>query len=162
MIPRIGTGYDIHVLVEGRPLLIGGVEIPFDRGEAGHSDGDVLIHAVIDALLGAACLGDIGRHFPPSDPAFKDISSRILLGRTRELLRKHGYRIGNIDATVILQRPKLLPWIERIRAALAGDLGISAEAVSVKAKTKEGVDAAGEGRAVEAHAAVLIVSAGEA
>jgi len=155
--PRIGFGYDLHRLVEGRKLLIGGVHIPAPFGEEGHSDGDVLIHAVIDALLGAARLGDIGSHFPPSDAGYRDISSRVLLRRTAELLRKTGLRLGNLDCTVVLEKPRLLPHREEIVAALAEDLGADPALISVKGKTKEKVDAVGEGRAVEAFAAALLL-----
>lgn len=155
---RIGFGYDLHRLEQGRTLVLGGVKIPAPFGELGHSDGDVLLHAVIDALLGAACLGDIGSHFPPGDPAYKDISSRVLLSRTAELIREAGYRIVNIDATVVLQAPKILPHVPGIRAAIASDLTIPVETVSVKGKTKEHVDATGEGRAIEAYAAALLES----
>lgn len=155
---RIGFGYDLHRLEQGRTLVLGGVKIPAPFGELGHSDGDVLLHAVIDALLGAACLDDIGSHFPPGDPAYKDIPSRVLLTRTAELVRDAGYRIVNIDATVVLQAPKILPHVPGIRAAIASDLSIPVETVSVKGKTKEHVDATGEGRAVEAYAAVLLES----
>jgi len=154
--PRIGFGYDLHRLVEGRKLLLGGVHIPAPFGEDGHSDGDVLIHAVIDALLGAARLGDIGLHFPPSDPKYKDTSSRVLLRKTAELVRDAGFSVGNLDCTVVLERPKILPWREAIIAALAEDLETSPGAISVKGKTKERVDAVGEGRAVEAYASVLL------
>jgi 2-C-methyl-D-erythritol 2,4-cyclodiphosphate synthase len=132
------------------------VEIPSPRGEEGHSDGDVLIHAVIDALFGAAGLGDIGSHFPPSDPAYRDISSRILLRRAMELVRAENLRVGNLDCTVVLESPKILPYKEALTACLAEDMGIAPSAVSVKGKTKEKVDAVGEGRAVEAFAAVLL------
>jgi 2-C-methyl-D-erythritol 4-phosphate cytidylyltransferase/2-C-methyl-D-erythritol 2,4-cyclodiphosphate synthase len=154
--PRIGYGYDLHRLVEGRRLLLGGAEIPSTRGEDGHSDGDVLIHAVIDALFGAAGLGDIGESFPPSDPAYRDISSRILLRRAVNLVRAANLRIGNLDCTVVLESPKILPYKEAIIACLAEDLGVPPSAVSVKGKTKEKVDAVGEGRAVETFAVVLL------
>ena len=153
---RIGFGWDIHRLVPGRPLVIGGVVIPFDKGEEGHSDGDALIHAVIDALLGASCLGDIGTHFPPSDPDLKDISSLVLLRKTAALVRDEGFSLGNIDCTVILEKPKLSPYMQSLKAALAKVLECPAGHISVKAKTREGLDAAGEGRAVEAHAVVLL------
>jgi len=153
---RVGSGWDLHRLVEGRPLWLGGVNIPSPKGEEAHSDGDVLLHAVIDALLGAAALGDIGTHFPPSEERWKDADSRHLLRMTLDLLKREGWRIGNLDCTVILESPKLGPYKETIRQTLAEDLGLSQEAVSVKAKTKEGVDAVGRGEAVEAFAAVLI------
>lgn len=152
---RIGTGYDIHRLVPGRKLVIGGVEIPFFRGLWGHSDADVLIHAIIDAILGACCLGDIGSHFPDSDPDLKGISSVELLGRVREKLAPLG-RVQNIDSTVVAERPKLAPYMDAMRSRIAEALGIPAESVSVKAKTAEGTGPVGEGLAVEAHAAVLV------
>lgn len=153
---RVGSGWDLHLLVEGRPLMIGGVRIPSPKGEKAHSDGDVLLHAVIDALLGACALGDIGTHFPPSEPQWKDADSRDLLRRSLVLVEEAGYRVGNLDCTVVLQIPKLGPHKETIRKRMAEDLGIPASAVSVKAKTKEGVDAAGRGEAVEAFASVLV------
>ncbi len=154
--PRVGFGYDLHRLVEGRKLLLGGVEIPSPVGEDGHSDGDVLIHAVIDALFGAARLGDIGSHFPPSDRAYKDISSRVLLRRAAALVSGKGWTISNLDCTVVLETPKILPYRDAIANTLAEDLGIPQDAISVKGKTKEKVDAVGEGRAVEAFATALI------
>ena len=153
---RIGTGWDLHLLKEGRRLILGGEQIPFHSGEEAHSDGDVLIHAIIDAILGAAALGDIGTHFPPSDKKYKNISSLTLLEYTIELLTNAGYRIVNLDTTIILQQPKLKPHIEKIRKKLAATLNLDPEYISVKAKTKEGVDAAGRGEAIEASAAVLI------
>ncbi len=153
---RVGTGYDIHRLVEGRKLLLGGVALEAAKGESGHSDGDVLIHAVIDALLGAAGIGDIGLYFPPSDPQYKDISSRKLLREVSRLIREAGYRIVNIDSTVILENPRIRPYVDEIRATLGADLGIPSSQVSVKGKTKEGVDATGSGDAVEAHAVALL------
>ena len=153
---RIGTGWDLHRLKEGRKLMIGGTDIPFLLGEEAHSDGDVLIHAVIDAILGAAALGDIGTHFPPTDAHYKDISSLILLEHTSKLLTEAGYRIINLDATVILQEPKLKPFIGDIREKLAEALSLNIDRISVKAKTKEKVDATGEGKAVESIASVLI------
>jgi len=154
---RIGFGYDIHRLTENRPLILGGVTVPFDKGEDGHSDGDVLIHAVIDALLGALADGDIGTHYPPSDPQWKGISSRILLKETAERVAAAGYRIGNLDCTVILELPRLGPYKEAIRRTLSEDLGIPVSDISVKAKTKEKQDAAGQGLAVESQAAVLLL-----
>ncbi len=153
---RIGFGYDIHRLVPGRPLVIGGATIPYELGEEGHSDGDVLIHALIDAMLGAAVMGDIGTHFPPGNPQFKDISSRILLVKTRDMLARGGWSIVNCDCTVVLENPKLAPFITVIRNTIAEDLAIPVEVVSVKAKTKEGLDSTGTGKAIEAHAVVLI------
>src|SRR5215510_5363052 len=132
---RIGQGFDAHALVAGRKLVIGGVEIPYERGLAGHSDADVLIHAVCDALLGAAGLGDVGSHFPDTDERYKDVSSRILLTKVRELLRGRRLSVVNVDATVIAQAPRLAPHIVAMRANLAADLGVVPEAVNVKAKT---------------------------
>lgn len=150
---RIGQGYDLHRLIEGRKMYLGGVEIPSEKGEDAHSDGDVLIHAIIDALLGAFALGDIGTYFPPSDPAYKDADSRNLLKRTMEIT---GARIINLDSTVILEKTKLRRHIESIRESLSDLLGVDISRVSVKAKTNEGCDAAGRDEAVEAHAVVLI------
>src|SRR5580658_7949613 len=149
---RIGIGYDSHRLVEGRPLIIGLLNVPFDRGPEGHSDGDVVAHALTDALLGAAALGDIGRHFPNNDPRWKDADSRVFLQHTIALLRDAGYRAVNVDVVVVLEKPKLSPHIEAMRDALAAVLGLPIGAVSVKAKTAEGLGAVGEGRAIEAHA----------
>jgi 2-C-methyl-D-erythritol 2,4-cyclodiphosphate synthase/2-C-methyl-D-erythritol 4-phosphate cytidylyltransferase len=153
---RIGFGWDLHTLVEGRPLLLGGVRIDAPFGESGHSDGDVLIHAVIDALFGAAKLGDIGTHFPPTDPRWKDSDSTRLLEQAVALVHEAGYQLINLDTTVVLQDPKLAPYITDITARLAEVLLTSPDNVSVKAKTKEHVDAVGEGRAIEAYATVLI------
>ncbi len=157
---RIGFGYDLHRLVENRTLWVGGVAIPSSKGEEGHSDGDVLIHAIIDALLGAASLGDIGSHFPPSDPAYKDISSRILLKKARSLIQDAGWKVINLDCTVVLETPKLLPYRESICQTLADDLQISTSQVSVKGKTKEKQDAVGKQEAIEAYAVALLESIG--
>ena len=154
---RIGQGYDIHRLTEGRPLILGGVTIPFEKGEDGHSDGDVLIHAVIDALLGALAQGDIGTHYPPSDPQWKGVSSRKLLRETMDRVSESGYRVENLDCTVIMERPKLLPYREAVRRTLAEDMGVPPEDISFKAKTKEKQDSVGQGLAVEALAAVLLM-----
>lgn len=153
---KVGFGYDIHRLAKERKLLLGGVEIPFSLGEEGYSDGDVLIHAIIDAILGPAGLGDIGSNFPPGNEEFAGISSRILLERTRRMVESQGFSIVNLDCTVVLEEPKILPYVREIREAIASVLAIPPERVSVKGKTKEGVDAAGEGRAVEAYAVVLL------
>lgn len=153
---RIGTGWDFHPLAEGRELVIGGVTIPFSKGEAGHSDGDVLIHAMIDSLLGALALGDIGTHFPPSDPAFKNIASTLLLEKVIGLIHTNGFFVGNFDTTVILQKPKLKEYIPRIQENLSLLLHISPGRISVKAKTHEKMDAVGRGEAVEAQAVVLL------
>jgi 2-C-methyl-D-erythritol 2,4-cyclodiphosphate synthase len=157
---KVGFGYDVHRLVKGRKLLIGGIEIPFRKGEEGHSDGDVLIHAVIDALLGPAGLGDIGIQFPPNDPALAGISSLILLQRAKGMLGEKGFSIVNVDCAVILQEPRLAPFHSRIIASLASALGLPAEAVSLKARTKEGLGPVGGGRAVEAYAVALIEGRG--
>ena len=153
---RIGHGYDVHRLVSGRELIIGGENIPFEMGLLGHSDADVLLHAVCDALLGAAALGDIGRHFPDSDPRFEGIDSRILLRKTAELLRCKGYRIVNIDATIIAQRPKLAGFIEKMRGNIASDCGIGTDAVNIKATTEEGLGFTGKAEGIAAHAVCLI------
>ena len=153
---RIGHGYDVHRLVTGRKLILGGLELPFEKGLLGHSDADVLAHAVMDALLGAAALGDIGRLFPDSDPAYEGADSLVLLRRVTEVLAEHGYRIGNVDATVLAQRPKLAPHILAMREKLAGAMGIFAEQVSVKATTEEGLGFTGAGEGIAAHAVALI------
>ena len=153
---RVGMGYDLHRLVPGRRLLLGGVQIPFDRGEDGHSDGDVLIHAVIDSLLGPAALGDIGSNFPPGDTRYKDASSRELLRAARAMVAAKGWAVQNVDCVVVLEKPKILPHVEAIRALLAEDLCIPVERVTVKGKTAEGLDALGDGRAVAAYAVALL------
>ncbi len=147
---RSGIGYDLHRLAEGRKLIIGGVEVPFDKGPLGHSDGDVLSHAVCDALLGAAGFGDIGTHFPDTDPKWKDISSLIFLERVRALLDSKNLQITHIDAVVIIEKPKLGPHFPAMRDALAKTLGITPEQINLKAKTNEGVDAIGRGEAIAA------------
>ena len=139
---RIGQGYDIHRLVEGRPLILGGITIDYEKGLLGHSDADALLHAITDALLGAAGLGDIGRHFPDTDPAYKDADSKILLSDAVGLVVKAGWAIVNVDATVIAQAPKLAPHMEAIRESVAKAIGIDLQRVNIKAKTKEGCDAA--------------------
>lgn len=155
---RAGTGYDLHRLVEGRPLVLGGVTIPSDRGALGHSDADVVCHAVTDAILGAACLGDIGLHFPDSDPRWKGASSLDLLRRAVALAAEQGFEVGNVDVTVILETPKLRDHVEAMRLALAGAIGVDAARVSIKGKTNEGVDAIGRGEAIAAHAVALLRS----
>jgi 2-C-methyl-D-erythritol 4-phosphate cytidylyltransferase/2-C-methyl-D-erythritol 2,4-cyclodiphosphate synthase len=155
---RAGTGYDLHRLVPGRPLVLGGVTIPSDRGAFGHSDADVICHAVTDAVLGAACLGDIGRHFPDSDPQWKDASSLDLLTRAVGLVEAQGLEVGNVDVTVILEAPKLRDHVGAMRAAVAAAVGVDASRVSIKAKTNEGVDAVGRGEAIAAHAVALLRS----
>ena len=155
-----GIGWDSHRLVEGRALVLGGVTIPFDRGLAGHSDADVLAHAVIDALLGAAGLGDIGQHFPDSDPRFKDADSLELLRTVVAYLRERGFAIGNVDATVVLERPKLAPHREAIRDALAAALGLPGNAVNVKATTGEGMGFVGRGEGAAAMAVATVHAPG--
>ena len=155
---RIGIGYDIHRLVEGRKLILGGVEIPFEKGLLGHSDSDVLSHAICDALLGAAALGDIGTHFPDSDPRWAGASSLDFLAHAVEMLTERTYRISNIDATVIAERPKLRPHIDAMRARLASVLGVDVGQVSIKAKTNEALESVGRNEAMAAHAVVLIQS----
>ena len=153
---RIGHGYDVHRLVSGRKLILGGVEVPYELGLLGHSDADVLTHAVMDALLGAAALGDIGQLFPDNDPAYEGADSLLLLKRVAELLAQKGYAIGNVDATVLAQRPKLAPYISIMREKLAGAMGIPADRVSVKATTEEGLGFTGAGEGIAAHAVALI------
>ena len=153
---RIGHGYDVHRLVEGRKLILGGVEVPFEKGLLGHSDADVLAHAVMDAVLGAAALGDIGQHFPDNDPEYAGADSLKLARRVAQILKEHGWRIENIDATLLCQRPKLAPHIPAMRANLAAAFGLPAEAVSVKATTEEHLGFAGEGLGIAAHAVALI------
>ena len=153
---RVGIGQDMHKLAEGRRLVIGGVEVDSPRGAVAHSDGDVLIHAVIDAMLGAAALGDIGDHFPDSDPAYKDADSRGLLKQANELLTEKGYRVGNVDATVLLESPKLGPLKQAMRENIAADLGLEPERVNVKAKSAEGLGEVGRGEAVAAEAVVVV------
>jgi 2-C-methyl-D-erythritol 4-phosphate cytidylyltransferase / 2-C-methyl-D-erythritol 2,4-cyclodiphosphate synthase len=153
---RIGSGYDLHRLVEGRPLLLGGVTVPSDKGAAGHSDADVVCHAVIDAILGAACAGNVGQHYPDTDPRWKGASSIQMLRDSRQLIRARGFSVDNVDVTVILERPKIAPYVDRIRAELAAALEIAVDRVSVKGKTNEGVDAVGRGEAIAAHAVALL------
>jgi 2-C-methyl-D-erythritol 2,4-cyclodiphosphate synthase len=153
---RIGQGYDIHELVEGRPLALGGVSIPFERGSLGHSDGDVLIHAIIDALLGALGLGDIGKHFPPWDERYKGANSLDMLAQIKGMITQEGYLIGNIDSTVIIEEPKLAPHIEAMKASLSQVLHMPASNISIKAKTAEGLGDIGQGRALACHAIVLL------
>ena len=153
---RIGIGFDVHALVPDRPLILGGVQIPFDRGLAGHSDADVLTHAICDALLGAAALGDLGRHFPSSDPTLRDISSLELLRRTRRLLDAEGWTILNLDATIIAQRPKLAAYLEAMRERLAAAAGVPLTEVSVKATTTDGIGFTGRGEGLAAQAIALV------
>ena len=153
---RIGHGYDVHRLTEGRKLILGGVEIPYEKGLLGHSDADVLTHAVMDALLGAAGLGDIGRHFPDNDDRFLGADSLLLLKEVCRLLSVKGYRIGNVDVTVIAQRPKLMQFIPEMRRNLAGVMNVDEDAVNVKATTEEKLGFTGEGLGIAAHAVALI------
>lgn len=156
---RIGHGYDVHALAPGLPLWLGGIRIEHELGCIAHSDGDVVIHALCDALLGAAALGDIGMHFPDTSDDFKGIDSKDLLRRTVELLARHGYRIGNVDCTLCLQRPKVRPYIDRMREILATVMGLAPEQVSVKATTTEKLGFVGRQEGVEAHAVALICKA---
>lgn len=153
---RVGHGYDVHRLVEGRALILGGVTVPFDRGLLGHSDADVLTHAVMDALLGAAALGDIGQLFPDSDAAYAGADSIALLERVTALLREHGWQVGNVDATVVAQTPKLAPYIPDMRRRLAEAVGLDVDCVSVKATTEERLGFTGSGEGMAAHAVALI------
>lgn len=154
--PRIGCGYDVHALVEGRPLVLGGVVINHPRGLAGHSDADVLVHAVCDALFGAAAMGDIGRHFPDSDPVYRGISSLVLLRRALELLTEAGFRVGNVDATLVAQQPKLAPHLPQMVANLAEVLNVSRDRVNVKATTTERLGYAGREEGIGAYAVALL------
>jgi len=153
---RCGIGYDLHRLAEGRKLMIGGIEVPFDKGPVGHSDGDVLAHALCDALLGAGGLGDIGKHFPDTDPKWKGANSLIFLEHAKRLLAERNFEIEHVDAVVILERPKLGPHFPKMREALAGALGVPAEKIHLKAKTNEGVDAVGRGEAIAAQVVATI------
>ena len=153
---RVGMGYDVHQLASGYKLWIGGIEIPFEKGSVGHSDGDVLIHAVCDALFGAANLRDIGYHFPDNDPSLKGIDSKILLRKTLEILRNAGYEVGNMDSTICLQQPKINPFIPQMQQVLAEVMGISAEQISIKATTTERMGFVGRGEGVSAYAVTMI------
>lgn len=153
---RIGHGYDVHRLVEGRALILGGVDIPYEKGLLGHSDADVLTHAVMDALIGAAGLGDIGKHFPDTDPAYKGADSLKLLDHVMEILDHHGWRVGNIDATVIAQRPKLASYIPTMRENLAQRTHVAPEQINVKATTEEKLGFTGSGEGISAHAVCLL------
>ena len=155
---RVGMGYDVHKLTEDRKLILGGVEIPYEKGLLGHSDADVLVHAVMDALLGAAALGDIGKHFPDNDPAYKGADSLMLLGRVGEILSEEGYVIENIDSTIIAQKPKMAPHIEQMRKNIADTLGLDISRVNVKATTEEGLGFTGTGEGISAQAVALIMS----
>jgi len=153
---RFGFGYDVHRLVRDRKLILGGVEIPFEKGSLGHSDGDALLHAIANALLGAAALGDIGRHFPDTDPKFKDISSLKILKHAAELLRQHHFSVVNVDSTVVLQQPKIAPYINQMQSCIASTLGLKTDQVSVKATTHEGLGFIGAGDGVAAYAVASI------
>ncbi|MCG5536045.1 2-C-methyl-D-erythritol 2,4-cyclodiphosphate synthase [Ectothiorhodospira mobilis] len=153
---RIGHGFDVHAFTEGDHLIIGGVRLEHDRAFAAHSDGDVLVHAVCDALLGAAALGDIGRHFPDTDPAYRGADSRVLLRRVVEEIQARGWRVGNVDATVVAQAPKMAPYVERMRAHLAEDLGVTPAEVNVKATTTERLGFEGRREGISAHAVALL------
>lgn len=153
---RIGNGYDVHALAEGLTLTLGGVRIPFEKGCVAHSDGDVLIHALCDALLGALALGDIGRHFPDTDEKYKDIDSRLLLRKVRDMIAEKGYHISNADCTLLLQRPKVAPYIDEMRKCLASDLGVEISRIAVKATTTEHLGYEGRGEGVSAMATVLL------
>jgi 2-C-methyl-D-erythritol 2,4-cyclodiphosphate synthase len=153
---RIGEGWDVHALVDGRKLILGGIEVPFHLGLLGHSDADVLSHAITDALLGAAALGDIGMHFPDTDPRFKGADSQLLLAEAAKRVRDQGFEIGNVDSTVIAQAPKLMPHVAAMRARLAQTLGIAVEQINIKAKTAEKMGPVGLGQAMEARAVVLL------
>ncbi|MEE9365676.1 MAG: 2-C-methyl-D-erythritol 2,4-cyclodiphosphate synthase [Dehalococcoidales bacterium] len=153
---RVGIGYDVHALTAGRRLVLGGIEIPLDRGLSGWSDADVLTHAIMDAMLGAAALGDIGRHFPPGDPQYKDISSLTLLVKVKDLLAANGWQVGNIDATIVAERPKLSEHIHRMREKLCQTLEVDVEQVSVKASTSDGLGFAGRGEGIAALAVAAL------
>lgn len=154
---RIGHGYDVHRFCDDRPLYLGGVNIPYDKGLLGHSDADVLLHAICDALLGAAALGDIGRHFPDSDSAYKGIDSKKLLKATVELLSEKGYTVGNIDATVLAEEPKLAPYIEKMERVIADIVGVDIDNINVKATTEEGLGFTGNKQGIAAHAVAIII-----
>jgi 2-C-methyl-D-erythritol 2,4-cyclodiphosphate synthase len=155
---RIGQGFDVHQLVEGRKLIIGGVDIPYHKGLLGHSDADVLLHAICDALLGAAALGDIGRHFADTDAKFKNIDSRILLREVARLIAEQGFRVGNVDATIIAQAPKMSPHIAQMVQNIAADLGVASNVVNVKATTTEQLGYTGRGEGIAAQAIVLLLA----
>jgi 2-C-methyl-D-erythritol 2,4-cyclodiphosphate synthase len=159
---RIGQGFDVHQLVEGRELIIGGVTIPYEKGLMGHSDADVLLHAVCDALLGAAALGDIGRHFSDTDPRYKNIDSRVLLREVHRLLEESGYKVSNIDATIIAQSPKMAPYIPTMIANIAQDLQMPTLDINVKAKTAEHLGPVGRGEGIEAEVVCLIATTDDA
>ncbi|MDO4607887.1 MAG: 2-C-methyl-D-erythritol 2,4-cyclodiphosphate synthase [Clostridia bacterium] len=153
---RIGHGYDVHKLVPDRKLILGGVDVPYERGLLGHSDADVLLHAISDALLGAAALGDIGKHFPDTDPQYKDADSRVLLKRVVSLIKQNGFSVGNIDCTIIAQKPKLKDYIPQMRQNIADDCNIDISCVNVKATTEEGLGFTGDMSGISAHAVCLL------
>lgn len=153
---RIGMGYDVHKLVEGRPLILGGVRIPCEKGLLGHSDADCLVHAIMDSLLGAAALGDIGRHFPDTDDSFKDADSMVLMEHVRDLLYEAGYSVGNIDATIIAQKPKMAPFVEEMRDRIAETLKIEKDRINIKATTEEGMGFTGEGLGITCQSIALL------
>lgn len=153
---RIGMGYDVHKLVEGRPLILGGVRIPYEKGLLGHSDADCLVHAIMDSLLGAAALGDIGRHFPDTDDSFKDADSMVLMEHVRDMLYEAGYSIGNIDATIIAQKPKMAPFVEEMRNRIAETLKIEKDRINIKATTEEGMGFTGEGLGITCQSIALL------
>ncbi len=155
---RIGQGFDVHQLVEGRKLIIGGVEVPYEKGLLGHSDADVLLHAICDALLGAAALGDIGRHFADTDAKFKNIDSRILLREVAHMVREQGFRVGNVDATIIAQAPKMAPHIAHMVANIAADLRVEKSAINVKATTTEKLGLTGRGEGIAAQAVAMLLT----
>jgi 2-C-methyl-D-erythritol 2,4-cyclodiphosphate synthase len=154
---RVGEGWDVHALVEGRKLILGGIEIPYEKGLLGHSDADALLHAITDALLGAAGLGDIGRHFPDTDARFKGADSSVLLAEAAARVRAQGWQIGNVDSTIVAQAPKMAPHIPAMRERIAATLGLAPEQVNVKAKTAEKMGPVGEGRSIEARAVALLL-----
>lgn len=154
---RIGHGYDVHRMTENRKLILGGVDIPYEKGLLGHSDADVLLHAISDALLGAAALGDIGKHFPDTDPRYKGIDSRILLRHVVDLIKENGYSVGNVDCTVIAQQPKLKDYIESMRKNIAEDCCVEVSCVNVKATTEEKLGFTGDGSGISAHAVCILV-----
>ena len=153
---RVGIGYDVHKLVENRPLILGGVKIPFDRGLLGHSDADVLVHAIMDAILGALGMGDIGRHFPDTDEKFKDISSISLLEQVGDMMKKAGYSVGNIDSVIMAEKPKMAPYLENMKTNISKALGIEPSMVNIKATTTEGLGFVGTGQGIAAKAVVLL------
>ncbi len=158
---RIGKGYDVHKLVEGRPLIIGGVNIPYEKGLLGHSDADVLTHAIMDAILGAAALGDIGKHFPDTSDEFKDADSIELLKKVGELIEEERFFVGNIDATIIAEKPKMRPHIDKMRGIIADALGLDIDQINIKATTEEGMGFTGEGKGIAAEAVCLLMRAAD-